>query len=86
MTTLQEVVPVKAEPRDPSPPPVAQPIITPPEEDLYSTHQTSHPLASVEDDTLAYHEESYEDYGQYEGGDGHQPIPVGGDVILGEIY
>jgi len=88
---IQEFVPVKSEPRDPPPPPVAQPIMTQPEEDVYSTHQTSHPLASVEDDTLAYHEESYEDYGQYEGqqyegGDGHQPMPVGGDVNLGQTF
>merc|ERR1711872_1042335 len=31
-----------------------------------STPQPSHSLAPVDDQTLAYQEESYEDYGQYE--------------------
>jgi len=88
---IQEVVPVKSEPREPPPPPVAQPIMAPPAEEHYSPHQTSHPLAAVEDDTLAYHEESYEDYGQYEGqqyegGDDHQPGPAGVDPNLGQSF
>eukprot|EP00092_Neocalanus_flemingeri_P019412 GFUD01021026.1.p1 GENE.GFUD01021026.1~~GFUD01021026.1.p1 ORF type:complete len:317 (-),score=82.72 GFUD01021026.1:121-1071(-) len=65
---IQEVVPVKSEPRDPPPP---APV---PHEELYSAHphpypqphvQTSRALAPVDDQTLSYPEENYEEY-QYE--------------------
>jgi len=88
---IQEVVPVKSEPRElPPPPPVAQPPMTVPVEDPYASHEASHTLASVDDDTLAYQDESYEDYGQYEGqqyegGDGHHPVPAG-DANIGQTF
>jgi len=66
---IQEVVPVKSEPRDPIPqsPMIAQqsPIFHTPSPAV-SASQPSHSLAPVDDQTLAYQEESYEDYGQYE--------------------
>jgi len=65
---IQEVVPVKSEPRDPIPqspmvPP--SPIFHAPSPAV-STPQPSHSLAPVDDQTLAYQDESYEDYGQYD--------------------
>jgi len=66
---IQEVVPVKSEPRDPIPQSqmIAQqsPIFHTPSPAV-SASQPSHSLAPVDDQTLAYQEESYEDYGQYE--------------------
>ena len=70
---IQEVVPVKSEPSDPIfpsptvhqksvPPPVA------PTGDSYSQPAATHALAQadIQDMDMAYQEESYEDYGQYE--------------------
>jgi len=65
---IQEVVPVKSEPRDPIP---QSPMVPPPPSyhdpgPAVSTPQPSHSLAPVDDQTLAYQDESYEDYGQYD--------------------
>ena len=65
---IQEVVPVKSEPRDPIP---QSPMAPPPPSyhdpgPAVSTPQPSHSLAPVDDQTLAYQDESYEDYGQYD--------------------
>jgi len=66
---IQEVVPVKSEPRDPAPlppsPMVSTPIYHAPSP-VVSTPQPSHSLAPVDDQSMAYQDESYEDYGQYE--------------------
>jgi len=62
---IQEVVPVKSEPRDPAPPPPAP-------QAHYNQHQTpiqnTQALATPEEQqqTMVYQEEGYEDYGQYE--------------------
>ena len=58
---IQEVVPVKAEPRDPPPP--AAPSVLPPAQDIYAT-TTSHSLAPVED--VYQDEQEYTDYEHYE--------------------
>merc|ERR1719318_2254977 len=67
---IQEVVPVKTEPRDPLPPqPMTQPSpMVPITQDMYNP-LPSHALAPA-DDQLAYQEqeENYEDYSQYEVG------------------
>ena len=61
---IEEIVPVKTEPRDlPTTPVLPQ---TAPVEDLYPPHPDNNTLAPVDDEALAYQEESYEDYGQYE--------------------
>merc|ERR1719186_437435 len=61
---IQEVAPVKIEPRDPAPHPVV--AATP---DPYSAQQSyeqpSQALATPDDQTMAYQEENYDDY-QYE--------------------
>jgi len=61
---IEEIVPVKSEPRDLPPTPLVPQ--TAPVEDLYPPHPGNNTLAPVDDETLAYQEESYEDYGQYE--------------------
>eukprot|EP00092_Neocalanus_flemingeri_P013560 GFUD01014623.1.p1 GENE.GFUD01014623.1~~GFUD01014623.1.p1 ORF type:complete len:363 (-),score=97.22 GFUD01014623.1:116-1204(-) len=67
---IQEVVPVKSEPRDPVPLPPSPMVSSTPiyhaPSPVVSTPQPSHSLAPVDDQTLAYQDESYEDYGQYE--------------------
>eukprot|EP00090_Calanus_glacialis_P020966 TRINITY_DN3236_c0_g1_i2.p1 TRINITY_DN3236_c0_g1~~TRINITY_DN3236_c0_g1_i2.p1 ORF type:complete len:356 (-),score=72.40 TRINITY_DN3236_c0_g1_i2:70-1137(-) len=67
---IQEVVPVKSEPRDPLPLPPSPMVASTPiyhaPSPVVSTPQPSHSLAPVDDQTLAYQDESYEDYGQYE--------------------
>jgi len=67
---IQEVVPVKSEPRDPVPLPPSPMVSSTPiyhaPSPVISTPQPSHSLAPVDDQTLAYQDESYEDYGQYE--------------------
>jgi len=67
---IQEVVPVKTEPRDPLPQPVPQPMTS------FSPSQTSqnishpnvgqtHAVAPMED-SMTHYDEQYDDYGQYE--------------------
>jgi len=75
---IQEIVPVKTEPKDIHPVPQALPqssTMVPVSEDLYNP-QPSHALTTAEDQ-LVYQEENYEDYSQqydmrqeYEGGVG----------------
>jgi len=62
---IQEVVPVKSEPRDPPPP--TQSLPQPPQQQVYPpAQQQGHILAQADDDqALAYPDDSYEDYGQY---------------------
>jgi len=62
---IQEVVPVKSEPRDPPPP--SQSLPPPPQQQLFSpAQQQGHVLAQADDEqALAYPDDSYEDYGQY---------------------
>jgi len=62
---IQEVVPVKSEPRDPPPP--SQSLPQPPQQQVYPpAQQQGHILAQADDDqALAYPDDSYEDYGQY---------------------
>jgi len=64
---IQEVVPVKTEPRDPlPPPPILQPSpVVPIQQDQYAT-PPSHALAPADDQSLAYQDENYEDYAQYD--------------------
>ena len=57
---IQEVVPVKTEPRDPPP---AAPSVLPPAQDIYAT-TTSHSLAHVED--VYQDEQEYTEYQHYE--------------------
>jgi len=62
---IQEVVPVKSEPRDP-PPNLSQSLSSAPQQPIFSQTQQSHILAQPDDDqALAYPDDSYEDYGQY---------------------
>eukprot|EP00092_Neocalanus_flemingeri_P037293 GFUD01040614.1.p1 GENE.GFUD01040614.1~~GFUD01040614.1.p1 ORF type:complete len:393 (+),score=68.12 GFUD01040614.1:147-1181(+) len=68
---IQEVVPVKTEPREPLPPP-PQPMATysptiPTPSPIIAPQPTSqtHAVAPMED-SMAQYEEQYEDYGQYE--------------------
>jgi len=67
---IQEVVPVKSEPRDPLPLPPSPMVASTPiyhaPSPVVTAPQPSHSLAPVDDQTLAYQDESYEDYGQYE--------------------
>ena len=61
---IQEVMPVKSEPRDPPAP--TQPLPPTPQSLFSPQQQQSHTLAPADDDhTLAYPDDSYEDYGQY---------------------
>jgi len=62
---IQEVVPVKSEPRDPPPP--SQSLPPPSQQQLFSpAQQQGHVLAQADDEqALAYPDDSYEDYGQY---------------------
>jgi len=61
---IQEVVPVKSEPKDPHPP--SQSLPPPPQQQLFSPAQQGHVLAQADDEqALAYPDDSYEDYGQY---------------------
>lgn len=84
---IQEVVPVKSEPRDiptiadPIPPPqppsaASQSMFTP-------TQPQPNTLAHADDQALAYQDDSYDDYGQYaddqeyHGDVAAQPLPTG---------
>jgi len=62
---IQEVVPVKTEPRDPPPPPASS--VSQPSQDIY-TAPASHSLAQVEDDSFGYQDDQYAEYDQYEDG------------------
>merc|ERR1712083_1025583 len=66
---IQEVVPVKTEPRDPHPQPIPS-YSSPSVPDPSPSHappppSQTHAVAPMED-SLAQYEEQYEDYGQYE--------------------
>jgi len=63
---IQELVPVKTEPKETPPPP--QPIAPPPQQ-FYSPHQqaSSQALATADDQMEEYQDGSYEDYGDYAG-------------------
>jgi hypothetical protein len=61
---IQEVVPVKTEPREAAPPPSTQPIAPPPEQ-FYSPASVTQALAPADDQMVEYQDESYEDYGDY---------------------
>jgi len=67
---IQELVPVKAEPRDL--PPSDQPQVTSlPTQQIYNTQpsqQASHAVTTADDPSYDYQAEGYDDYGQYEGG------------------
>jgi len=67
---IQEVVPVKSEPRD-----LPTKSITPAPQSHYSS-QNCQSLATAEEQYLAYQDDSYEDYGQY--GDQDQGYQYGG--------
>jgi len=77
---IQEVVPVKSEPREVPivPIPTAQPPVA-----IYTPEPPmTHALAPAEDDSMAY-QESYEEYDQY-GGEGYDGAMVGvGDIGAG---
>jgi hypothetical protein len=62
---IQEVIPVKTEPRDP--PPTSAPSAVQPSQDIY-TAPDSHSLAPVEDDSFGYQDDQYAEYEQYEDG------------------
>jgi len=70
---VQEVVPVKTEPRDhpPNPPP--------PSQGTYSSD--SHSLAPVEDESYIYQDDQYAEYEQYEGDLVHGGGAVQGDYV-----
>jgi len=68
---IQEVVPVKSEPRDPTPIPSNSMVSSNPAYHTSSPtvgnqQSSNNTLASVDDQALSYQDESYEDYGQYE--------------------
>jgi len=67
---IQEVMPVKSEPRDPplAPPPVAMPQQVQPVVAEYRAPSSQALTPALEEN---YAEESYEDYGQYEGVEGY---------------
>jgi len=69
---IQEVVPVKSEPRDPPPPGCV------PDEDLYRV-ETSQALTQADDQSFSYAEEHYEEYQYGEEQDGYGE-DVGGEV------
>jgi len=84
---IQEVVPVKSEPRDP-PAPAAVP-----DEELYSPHpphpphvQTSQALTPADDQSLSYPEENYEEYqyGEEQGYEGTMMGEMGMDGNKGD--
>ena len=94
---IQEVVPVKSEPRDiptiadPIPPP--QPPTAASQSMFTPTQPQPNTLAHADDQALAYQDDSYDDYGQYaddqeyHGDVAAQPLPTGiegteGDMLL----
>ena len=62
---IQEVVPVKMEPRE-APPPITHQLAPPPEQ-FYSPEAGTQALAPADDQLTEYQEEGYEDYGEYSG-------------------
>jgi hypothetical protein len=73
---IQELVPVKSEPRD------TQATPTTPVVDLYQAHHepiahTSHALTPADDQALAYQEESYEEEYQYGEDQGYEGAVMG---------
>ena len=70
---IQEVIPVKTEPRDPQHHQATAPTAIQPSEDMSSTPDP-HCLAAVEDDSYGYQDEQYVEYEQYE--DGQEYVPV----------
>jgi broad-like protein len=63
---IQELVPVKTEPKEAPPPPQPQPIAPPPEQ-FYAPQPPTQALAPADDQMVEYQDESYEDYGDYAG-------------------
>ena len=63
---IQEIVPVKSEPREPLPPQPAQtvPMTMATPQPMYTAQEETHSLAPA-DDSMAY-DDNYDDYGQYE--------------------
>ena len=58
---IQEVIPIKSEPREFPPPTPTAPSAQP----LYGHHQQSNTLVTADDQTLDYNEDGYEDYEEY---------------------
>ena len=71
----QEVIPVKAEPKDNSPPSPVHPL----PQDIYPP--ASQPVACVEDDGYGYQDDHYAEYEQYEDGQGYGYAAVQGNDI-----
>jgi len=71
---IQEVVPVKTEPRD-----HPTPVVTP-SQGSYSAN--SHSLAPVEDDSYGYQDDHYEEYDQYQGDLVHGGTAVQADYAV----
>eukprot|EP00092_Neocalanus_flemingeri_P015925 GFUD01017242.1.p1 GENE.GFUD01017242.1~~GFUD01017242.1.p1 ORF type:complete len:340 (-),score=89.84 GFUD01017242.1:39-1058(-) len=63
---IQEVVPVKTEPKEVHPTPQPQPIAPPPQQ-FYSPQLPTQALAPADDQLVEYQDESYDDYGEYAG-------------------
>jgi len=82
---IQEIVPVKSEPREAPPPPAPQsvaPMATP--QPMYTSQEESHSLAPA-DDSLIY-DDNYDDYGQYAEDQGDltgQQMTMGADTNAG---
>ena len=61
---IQEIVPIKSEPRESAPPPQTIPMSMTSRQPLYTSQEETQSLAPV-DDSLVY-DDGYDDYGQYE--------------------
>jgi broad-like protein len=86
---IQELVPVKTEPREAAAPPPPQPQpIAPPQEQFYSPATGTQALAPADDQMVEYQDESYEDYGDYSaehpGYEGAMGEGQGGDGTKGK--
>jgi len=85
---IQEIVPVKSEPREAPPPPAPQsvaPMATP--QPMYTSQEESHSLATA-DDSLIY-DDNYDDYGQYAEDQGDltgQQMTMGADTNAGVSF
>jgi len=61
---IQEIVPVKSEPREPAPlPPQPMATMAPSTQSMYTSQEESHSLATAEDSLI--YDDTYDDYGQY---------------------